>query len=70
MVQMLNDAAGDVGQQTHPDIDFHVDTLGVGAGGAVQRMRHNCYLRVVKKGYLHLLFRVTAPVAAPFPPPS
>jgi hypothetical protein len=67
MIEMLCDAAGDIGHQTNGEIDFYIDTLGVGASGAVHQMRHNCYLRVVKKSYLHLLFRVTAPVAAPFP---
>jgi hypothetical protein len=67
MFEMLLDAAGDVGKQTNGTIDFHVDTLGVGVGGAVLKIRYNCYLRVIKNSYLHLLFRVTTPVAGPFP---
>jgi hypothetical protein len=67
MFEMLLDAAGDIGKQTNGTIDFHVDTLGVGVSGAVLKIRYNCYLKVIKNSYLHLLFRITTPVASPFP---
>jgi hypothetical protein len=67
MMEMLYDAAGDIGTQTGGAIDFYVDTVGVGVSGAIQDIRYNCYLRLVKKGYVHLLFRVISPVAGPFP---
>ena len=67
MIEMLYDAAGDIGAQTGGTIDFYVDAVGAGISGAVQHIRYNCYLRVVKKDYIHLLFRVTSPVAGPFP---
>jgi hypothetical protein len=64
---MLYDAAGDVGQVTNGKIDFYIDTVGIGPSGMVQDLRHNCYLRVIEKKYLHLFFQVTTPVASPFP---
>ncbi len=67
MLQMLHDAAGDIGAQTNGKLDFYVDTLGVGAAGAIRHIRHNCSLRVPKNNYTHLLFQVTTPVAGPFP---
>lgn len=67
MMEMLYDAAGDISAQTSGAIDFYIDALGVGTSGAIQDIRYNCYLRVVKNNYMHLLFRVTTPVAAPFP---
>ncbi len=67
MFEMLYDAAGSISEKTNGAIDFHIDTLGVGAAGVIKHIRHNCYLRVVKKDYMLLLFRVTTPVAAPFP---
>jgi hypothetical protein len=67
MLEMLNDAAGDIDTQTGGAIEFYVDTVGVGGSGVIRDIRYNCYLRVVKKNYLHLLFRVTTPVASPFP---
>ncbi len=67
MIEMLGDAAGDIGTQTNGAIDFYVDTVGVGASGVIQDIRYNCYLRLVKKDYMHLLFRVTTPIASPFP---
>ena len=67
MYQMLNDAAGDIREKTAGAIEFRVDPVGVGAGGAIERIRFNCYLRVVATNYLYLLFRVIAPVAGPFP---
>jgi hypothetical protein len=44
---------------------FYVDTLGVSS--AIDKVRHNCYLRVPKTDYNHLLFRVTTPVPGPWP---
>jgi hypothetical protein len=67
MIEMLYDAAGDVSQLTGGKIDFYIDTVGIGPSGMIQDMRYNCYLRVIAMKYLHLLFRVTAPVAGPFP---
>jgi hypothetical protein len=63
--EMLVDAAGDIDARTNGAIQFYVDTLGVSA--AVEKVRHNCYLRVTKTGYTHLLFRVTTPVPGPWP---
>jgi hypothetical protein len=67
MMEMLYDAAGDIGNQTNGKIDFYVDALGMGVSGAIKEIRHNCYLRVIKNSYTHLLFRVTTLVAGPFP---
>jgi hypothetical protein len=67
MVEMLYDAAGDVGSVTNNKLDFHVDSVGAGKAGAITEIRHNCYLRVIKNAYTHLLFRITCPVATPFP---
>jgi len=70
LVEMLYDAAGDIASQTNGAIDFYIDTVGVGVAGvpkAINDLRHNCYLRVVKKNYMHLLFRVTSAIASPFP---
>ena len=62
---MLYDAAGDIASQTNGAIQFYVDILGV--SGAVKRVRHNCYLRVPKTEYMHLLFQVTTQVPGPWP---
>lgn len=70
MREMLHDAAGDIGTQTGGKLEFHVDVVGVGEvrrQGAIRDIRHNCYLRVPRNNYSHLLFRVTTPVASPFP---
>ncbi|HEY5311800.1 MAG TPA: hypothetical protein VIK18_04750 [Pirellulales bacterium] len=67
MTEMLYDAASDIGVQTNGAIDFYVDAVGLKVSGAISEIRHNCYLRVVKTGYTHLLFRVTTPVVGPFP---
>lgn len=67
MMEMLRDLAGDIDAQTGGKVDFYIDPVGVGISGAVQHIRYNCYLRVVKNNYTHLLFRVTTPVASPFP---
>jgi hypothetical protein len=63
--EMLYDAAGDIDAKTKGAIQFYVDTLGVSAG--VKKVRHNCYLRLPKTGYLHLLFQVITPVPGPWP---
>jgi len=63
--EMLYDAAGDIDAKTGGAIQFYVDTLGV--SGAVKTVRHNCYLRVAKTEYAHLLFRVSSPVPGPWP---
>jgi hypothetical protein len=65
MVEMLYDAAAGVGSITGNKLDFHVDSVGIGRAGAIEKMRHNCYLRVIKNGYTHLLFQITCPVAIP-----
>lgn len=65
MREMLSNAAGDVGTQTNGDILFYIDTLGV--SGSNEKVRHNCYLRIPKTDYTHLLFRVTTPVPGPWP---
>jgi hypothetical protein len=67
MREMLYHAAGDIDAQTGGAIQLYVDTLGVGASGVIHDVRHNCYLRVVKTGYSHLLFRVTTPATGPWP---
>lgn len=67
MREMLYEAAGDIGTQTNGKIDFFVDSVGIGASGAVQKIRYNCYLRIPRENYLHLFFRVTSPVGSPFP---
>src|SRR5438067_275607 len=68
MREMLVAAAGDIDARTNGALQFYVDTLGV--SGAVKKVRHNCYLRVPKTGYTHLLFQVTTPAPGrrPWPP--
>ena len=63
--EMLYTAAGDISTQTNGAIQFYVDILGV--SGAVKKVRHNCYLRVPKTDYTHLLFQVSTPVPGPWP---
>ena len=67
MAEMLYDLAKDISVLTSGRLDFHIDAVGIGGIGAVTHIRYNCYLRVVKKAYLHLLFRVTTEVGSPFP---
>lgn len=67
MREMLIDAVGDISAQTNGDIQFYVDLVGIGTSGLVENIRYNCYLRVVKTGYLHLFFRVTTPSTGPWP---
>ncbi len=65
--EMLVDAVGDVSAQTNGEIQFHVDLLGIGPAGLVEKLRYNCYLRAVKTGYLILLFQVATPSTGPWP---
>lgn len=70
MRQMLSEAAGDLSAETNGKLEFYVDSVGVGASGRIQRIRYNCYINVIKSNkpvYHHLFFRVTTPVASPFP---
>jgi hypothetical protein len=63
--EMIFDAAGDIDVKTNGALQLYIDTLGV--SGVIEKVRHNCYLRVVKTRYTHLLFRVSAPVPGPWP---
>src|SRR5438445_3999162 len=63
--EMLYELAGDVDTRTKGALSFYVDTLGV--SGTVKHVRHNCYLRVPKTDYTHLLFQVITPVPGPWP---
>jgi hypothetical protein len=65
MRELLYEAAGDIDAKTNGALQFYVDT--VGASGNSGKVRHNCYLRVPKTGYNHLLFRVTTPLTSPWP---
>lgn len=65
MREMLHEAAGGLDARTNGEITFYIDTLGVSA--VVRQIRHNCYLRLAKTGYNHLLFRVSTPVPGPWP---
>lgn len=67
MMEMLHDAAGDIGEQTDGKLKFYVDLVGVGEHGPVESIRYNCYLHLVSRNYFHLLFQVTTPLARPFP---
>lgn len=69
MGEMLYDAAAGLGQITQGKLDFYVDAVGVADPqfGPVTKIRYNCYIRVVKKAYLHLLFQVTTPASSSFP---
>jgi hypothetical protein len=67
MREMLYEAAGDVDAQTNGALQLHLDTLGVGPSGVIKEVRHTCYLKVAKTGYLHLLFRVTTPATGLWP---
>lgn len=65
---MLYDAAAGLAQISQNKLDFYVDALGVAPDpfGPVTKIRYNCYIRVVEKAYLHLLFQVTTPSSGPF----
>jgi hypothetical protein len=62
---MLYEAAGDIDARTNGAIQFYVDTIGT--PGSTGKVRHNCYLRIPKTDFNHLLFRVTTPVPGPWP---
>ena len=68
MAEMLYDAAAGLAQISQNKLDFYVDVVGVApdALGPVTKIRYNCYIRVISKAYLHLLFQVTTPTGAPF----
>ena len=68
MAEMLYDAAVGLGQISQNKLDFYVDAVGVAPDpfGPVTRIRYNCYIRVIQKNYLHLLFQVTTPSNSPF----
>lgn len=68
MAEMLYDAAAGLGQISQNKLDFYVDAIGVAPdpSGPVTKIRYNCYIRVVSKTYLHLLFQVTTPSGGPF----
>lgn len=67
MAEMLYDLAADLSSITNNKLDFYVDAVGVAPiGSPVTQIRYNCYIRVVSKAYLHLLFQVTTPAGSPF----
>ncbi len=68
MAEMLYDAAGGLAQISQNKLDFYVDAIGAAPdpSGPVTKIRYNCYIRVIKKAYLHLLFQVTTPSSSPF----
>ena len=68
MAEMLYDAAAGLSQISQNKLDFYVDALGVAQDpfGPVTQIRYNCYVRVINKAYLHLLFQVTTPSGSPF----
>lgn len=69
MAEMLYDAAAGLAQISQNKLDFYVDALGVAPDpfGPVTKIRYNCYIRVISKAYLHLLFQVTTPSNSAFP---
>lgn len=68
MAEMLYDAAAGLAQISQNKLDFYVDAVGVApdALGPVTKIRYNCYIRIISKAYLHLLFQVTTPTASSF----
>jgi len=58
----------DLAKITNNKLDFYVDAVGVAdpLAGPVNKIRYNCYIRVVKTGNVHLFFQVTTPSANPF----
>lgn len=69
MAEMLYDMAGGLAQISQNKLDFYIDAVGVAPDtfGPAIDIRYNCYIRVIHKTYLHLLFQVTTPTGAPFP---
>jgi hypothetical protein len=68
MAEMLYDAAIGLAQISQNKLDFYVDAVGVAPAplGAVTNIRYNCYIRIISKAYLHLLFQVTTPSSSAF----
>jgi hypothetical protein len=68
MAEMLYDAAAGLAQISQNKLDFYVDAIGVAPvpSGPVTKIRFNCYVRIISKSYLHLLFQVTTPSGSPF----
>lgn len=68
MAEMLYDAAAGLAQISQNKLDFYVDAVGVAPDpfGPVTQIRYNCYVRVINKAYLHLLFQVTTASGRPF----
>lgn len=68
MSEMLNAAAGDLAGHTGNKLDFYVVSVGVAdpATGPVNRIRYNCYIRVLKSETAHLFFQVTTPSGSAF----
>ncbi len=68
MAEMLYDAAAGLAAISQNKLDFYVDAVGVAPDpfGPVTKIRYNCYIRVVSKSYLRLLFQVTTPSSSPF----
>jgi hypothetical protein len=68
MAEMLYDAADGLAQISQNKLDFYVDAVGVAPdpAGPVTKIRYNCYIRIISKAYLHLLFQVTTPSGSPF----
>lgn len=69
MAEMLYDSAAGLSQVSQSKLDFYVDAVGVAPvlSGPVTNIRFNCYIKVIGKNYLHLLFQVTTPSGSPFP---
>lgn len=69
MRRMLHDMVGDIERQTKDAIKFYVDMVGMSPTFApgVESLRYNCYLRVVRTNYSHLLFQVETPFPGPWP---
>lgn len=68
MADMLCEAAAGLDQISQNKLDFYVDAVGVPSHsfGPATKIRYNCYIRIVKKAYLHLLFQVTSPSGSAF----
>jgi hypothetical protein len=68
MAEMLYDTAAGLSQISQNKLDFYVDAVGVAPDplGPVTKIRYNCYIRVISKTYLHLLFQVTTPSSSAF----
>jgi hypothetical protein len=69
MAEMLYDTTAGLGQISQNKLDFYIDAVGVAPDpfGPVTKIRYNCYIRVIGKDYLHLLFQATTPSNNAFP---